>query len=136
MSDVEYVAGTICKEDPVLKFIQSGKAVSNFSIRVPGQKANPKYGREAREPYFLEVAAWEGLGENVAESFRKGDAVILQGLKSTREWTKSDGETVVIPTFTAWDAALSVKYNCAEAIVAEKSGPQEEAKTETGLQDF
>lgn len=136
MGDIEYVVGTICKEDPVLKYIPSGKAVANFSIRVPGQKANEKYGREAKDAYFLEIAAWETLGENVAESFRKGDRVILQGLRGQREWKKGDGETVVIPTFTAWDAALSVQYNCAEAIIAEKSDPQSEANKAEGLSTF
>ena len=120
MSDITYVVGTISKEDPVLKYIPSGKAVCNFTVRVPGQKANPKYGREARESYFLEVAAWEQLGENVAESFRKGDRVILQGLPSEREYTTKSGEHRVVQTFTAWDAALSVMYNTAEAIVTEK----------------
>lgn len=136
MSDVGYITGTICKSDPEVKYIPSGKAVCNFSIRVPGQKANEKYGREAREPYFLEVAAWEELGEHCAESFRKGDRVILQGLTGQREWKKGDGEILVIPTFTAWDAALSIQYNCAEAIVSEKQTPKGAANEAAGLKDF
>lgn len=143
MSDIAFVTGTICKEDPVLKFIPSGTAVCNFTVRVPGQKPNPKYGREGKEAYFLEVAAWEQLGENVAESFQKGDSIILQGLHGERSYKKQTGEEVFVKTFTAWDAALSVKFNCAEAVVTEHMGPNVEdeapvvaAEGQSPLADF
>ena len=136
MSDIEYVTGTIAKEDPEIKFIPSGKAVCNFSIRVPGQKPNPKYGRVKKDASFLEVAAWEQLGENVAESFRQGDRVILQGLRGEREYTKRDGTVVKVQTFNAWDAALSVSVNCAEAIVTEKTGPDETETVPEGYKEF
>lgn len=139
--DIEFIVGTICKEDPTIKFTPNGKAVCNFSVRTPGQKPNPKYGREKKDAAFVEVAAWEQLGENVAESFRQGDRVILQGLRSQREYTKQDGTVVHVETFTAWDAALSVSINCAEAVVNEHEGPEEvdvivSIGTQTGLSDL
>jgi single-strand DNA-binding protein len=136
MSDIEYRVGTISKEDPVLKYLESGKAVCNFTVRVPGVKANATYGRVAQEPYFLEVAAWEQLGENVAESMRKGDRVILQGLAKDREWTDKQGVTHHVKGFTAWDAGLSVMYNTAEAIVTEKQGPQSVGPLESTSDSF
>ncbi len=41
-------------------------------------------------------------------------------------------------TFTAWDAALSVQVNCAEAIISERSGPEGESTEvkDEGLKDF
>jgi single-strand DNA-binding protein len=144
MSDgIVFVVGAICKEDPVLKFIPSGKAVCNFSIRVPGTKANEKYGREATEAYFLEVAAWEDLAEHIAESMRKGDRVILQGIHTTRTYTPTQGPNEgveqTIKGFTAWDAALSVLYCTAEVVTTDKAGPaqaEQAAKADAGLVNF
>jgi single-strand DNA-binding protein len=136
MADIEFRVGTISKEDPQVKYLDSGKAVCNFSIRVPGTKANEKYGRVATDPYFLEVAAWEQLGENVAESFRKGDRVIVQGLAGQREWTDKEGKVHTVLTFTAWDAALSCLYQTVEAVDVVRADPETKAQEAAGYKPF
>lgn len=83
------VVGTLTA-DPELRFTPSGKAVANFTI---AQNPRIKDGNQWKdgEATFLRCSVWEGMGENVAESLRKGDRVIVQGGMRTRSYEAQDG---------------------------------------------
>ncbi len=109
MSDT-IICGKITKEDPKLRFIPSGKAVCNFSVRVPAQKANEKYGREARAAAFVSIVAWDKLAENVAESLKQGDEIVVVGREQERSWTKNDGTEVTEVEIVANKVAIDLTW--------------------------
>jgi single-strand DNA-binding protein len=83
------VVGTIVA-DPEMRFLGSGKAVANFTV---AQNPRVKDGNEWKngEATFFKCNAWEGMAENIVESLRKGDRVIVQGGMYTRAWDDKEG---------------------------------------------
>jgi single-strand DNA-binding protein len=85
------VAGNLTS-DAELRFTPAGVAVASFTVastpRVFDKAANAwKDG----ETVFLRVAAWRTLGENVAESLRRGSRVIVAGRLRQSSWTDAEG---------------------------------------------
>lgn len=80
-----FVVGNLTA-DPELKFLpNSGKAVANFTLV---QSNRTKVGNDWQDgdPTFIRCAAWEGMAENIIESLKKGDRVIVHGGMYTRSW--------------------------------------------------
>ena len=77
------IAGNLTS-DPETRFLQSGVAVTSFTVASTDRKFDRDSGAWVDgDTVFLRVSAWRKLGENVAASLRKGNAVIVTGkLKS------------------------------------------------------
>src|SRR3546814_20387439 len=79
--------------DPELRFIPSGDAVANFTIA-----STPRsFDRQANEwkdgtTLFMNCSAWRQMGENIAESLRRGDRVISTGNLKQRSYDTKEGE--------------------------------------------
>ncbi|ACZ07685.1 Helix-destabilizing protein [Sebaldella termitidis] len=71
--------------DPELKYSQSGKAFTKFSIAVTRE-----FNRD--EADFINCIAWDKRAETICEYLRKGRRIALQGRLSVRNYEK-DGET-------------------------------------------
>ena len=72
-------------KDPELKYSQSGKAFTKFSIAVTRE-----FNRD--EADFINCIAWDKRAETICEYLRKGRRIALQGRLSVRSYEK-DGET-------------------------------------------
>lgn len=80
--------------DPELRFTQSGAAVSNFTVASTPSRYDKSTGAWVDgETSFLRCNAWRNLGENIAESLRKGDRVIVSGTIAMRTWETPEGDT-------------------------------------------
>jgi single-strand DNA-binding protein len=121
---ITYV-GNVCKEDPVLKFSPQGHAICEFSIRVPGKKA--KGSQPAVEAFFVNIVAWRDLGEHVAESVRKDDRVIVQGIVKHDSWDKPDGTKGHSSKLNAWNVGLELSFTTAEAVRVERTNTPQAA---------
>lgn len=79
--------------DPELRFTHNGTPVVNFSVA-----STPRiYDRQANEwrdgeTTFLKCTAWRELGENIAESLRKGSPVLVYGKLITKPFETREGE--------------------------------------------
>lgn len=83
------VVGNLAAE-PELRFTPSGAAVCVFRMAsTPRKRVGDEWVDE--EPTWYRVAAWRQLGENVAESLRQGDRVIVYGKLVNRAY-RIDGE--------------------------------------------
>lgn len=71
--------------DPSVKYSQSGKCITSFSIAV-GWKSKDKEGTE-----WINVVAFDKLGEIVGEYARKGSQVFVTGRFKTEKYEK-DGQ--------------------------------------------
>ena len=74
--------------DPELRHTQSGTAVASFTLAVDRRYA-PKDGGE-RQTDFIDVVAWQNLGEFVSKYFVKGQMAAVTGRLQIREWTDKD----------------------------------------------
>ena len=71
--------------DPELKYTQSGKAFTKFSIAVTRE-----FNRD--EADFINCIAWDKRAETICEYLRKGRRIALQGRLSARSY-EQNGET-------------------------------------------
>lgn len=76
--------------DPELKFTQSGKAQTRFSIAV--NRRWQKNGEWEEQVSYFDVTCWAVLAENVANGVVKGNRVIVSGRLEQRTWETKDGE--------------------------------------------
>lgn len=69
------IAGRLTK-DPELRVTTSGVSVCSFSIAVDRDFKNSA---GERETDFFEVTAWRGTADFIAQHFKKGRAIIING---------------------------------------------------------
>ena len=88
--------------DPELKFTESGKCVCTFTIadnhRVLNQQTKEW---ENGTTSFFRVTCWEKLGENVAESLRKGQRAMVMGKLTIGNYEDANGVTKTRVNLTA-----------------------------------
>lgn len=98
MSNETYVTiiGTVSK-DPEMKHTPSGAGVTRVTIVTNARKFNKNTNEWEKKPgKFWDAEAWNQgkalLADNIYNTVKKGDTVILYGELETREYTTKDGE--------------------------------------------
>jgi single-strand DNA-binding protein len=76
-------------KDPDLRYTQSGKAVTNFTIAVdrPFKNANGE-----KEADFINIVVWGTQAENAANYLSKGKLVAIDGALRIRSYDGQDGQ--------------------------------------------
>ena len=109
--------------DPALRFTQSGAAVAGFTVASTPRFFDKASGQwQDGDAVFLRCSAWRQLGENVAESFRRGDRVVVMGTLKQRSYETSEGEKRTVMELTAEEVAASVKFRTVEVKAAQRQG--------------
>ena len=108
--------------DPELTFIASGSALCKFSIADNQKKLN---GEEVA--HYFDCVAWSDLAENIAESFSKGQRVIVHGRLKQDRWENKDGDSRQKVEITVEDAGHALKWATSVATKNAASGKQREA---------
>jgi single-strand DNA-binding protein len=109
--------------DPELRFTPSGSAVANFTVA-----ATPRtFDRNSNEwkdgeTLFMRCAAWKELGENVAETLKKGMRVMVEGRLKQRSYETKEGEKRTVIELEADEVAPSLKYATANVTRTQRSG--------------
>lgn len=80
-----------CSRDPEMRFTPSGASVCTFGFVFNKRKKDGDKWVDGDAQWF-DVKCWGQLGENVAESIRKGDRVILHGELEYRAWETDNGD--------------------------------------------
>jgi single-strand DNA-binding protein len=119
------VAGNLV-DDPELHFTTAGTAVARFRVastpRYQDQRGQWKDG----ETLFLTCSAWRQLGENAAESLRKGMRVLVTGRLTQRSYDSENGKRTVYEV-EADDVAPSLRSATAAITKASRSGGEAQA---------
>ena len=76
-------------KDPELRYSQSGTAIANFTLAVNRQFTNQDGQREAD---FINCVAWSKAAEFVAQYFKKGQQMALEGRIQVRSYDGNDGQ--------------------------------------------
>lgn len=101
--------------DPESRKTQSGKAATRFRLAVD-RKGKREEGKQNAD--FVNVVAWDKLGEFAASYLKKGTRVAVEGRLTTGSYQK-DGQTV----YTTDVTAESIEF--AESKSAEQSRQQQ-----------
>lgn len=78
-------------KDPVVKAMQSGNKVANFSMATD-ESYKDKDGNKVEKTEWHNIVAWGKLAEIIEKWVHKGDLIFIQGKLQTRKWEK-DGVT-------------------------------------------
>jgi single-strand DNA-binding protein len=108
MSQSMTVIGNLAA-DPELRFTAQGKAVCEIVIATSKSKRNDDGTWDNGTPTYWTVKAWDSLGENIAESLRKGDPVIAFGVAEWRAWENKDGSKGGKMEINAWHIGYDLK---------------------------
>lgn len=117
--------------DPELRFTKSGKAVASMNVVTDRRAKNQQGDWESVDTTWWRVTCWDQLAEHVAESFVKGDPVIVVGSASMQEYQTKDGEDRQSLSVNAWDVGPSLRWCVAKVQRAERNAPTD-AQWETG----
>ena len=110
--------------DPDMKFSSSGKPFARFSVVTSRRFKNERTGDwEDRDTTFWECVAFGQLAENIAESLRKGTAVIVTGTAASEEWEDKNGQKRRTTKVTVEDAAPSLRWASAKPAQADRAKP-------------
>ncbi|WP_418830656.1 single-stranded DNA-binding protein [Ruminococcus sp.] len=77
-------------KDPELRSTASGIPVCNFTVAC--DRRYQKQGEE-RQADFINCTAWQKSAESIAQYFKKGHRIALEGSIQTRSWTDNEGKT-------------------------------------------
>ena len=76
-------------KDPELRYTQSGTGVATFTLAVNRRFSNQNGEREAD---FINCVAWQKSAEFVANYFKKGQEMALEGRLQVRTYDGNDGQ--------------------------------------------
>lgn len=76
--------------DPESRYTTSGKAVASFSIAVGSQWKN-KDGEKQEATEWVNITAFDKLGEICGEYLKKGSQVFISGRMKTEKYTDKNG---------------------------------------------
>lgn len=81
-----WVGGDVVHREP------NGISVANFRVA-----STPRIKRKGEwrdgDTTWYSVSAWRGLADNIRDSVRKGDAVIVHGRLRSETWAREDGQS-------------------------------------------
>jgi single-strand DNA-binding protein len=120
--------------DPELRFTSSGTAVANFTVAATPRRfdaAKKEY--VDGDPTFLRCTVWRQQAENVAESFRRGDRVMVVGTLRTNSFEDRDtGAKRSTIECTATEVGASVLFAQASLRKATRSEGRPAAAADSG----
>lgn len=77
--------------DPETRYLQDGKAVTNFSIATSESWTDKGSGEKQERTEWHRIQTWGKLAEVCGEYLKKGSQVCIVGKIQTRKWTDKDG---------------------------------------------
>lgn len=77
-------------KDPDSKVIPSGKTVCEFSVVVSKNKKD-RDGKWTEEPSFFDCVAFGFVADDVANKFRKGASILVEGELKQSRWQDKSG---------------------------------------------
>ncbi len=75
-------------QDPEIKYFESGKSRTTFSVAVDRWNAKTK----ARETDWFNIQFWDKKAESAAEWIKKGTMVAIEGKIAISKWQTPEGE--------------------------------------------
>jgi single-strand DNA-binding protein len=106
--------------DPELRFTPSGQATVDIGIAVNRKWKNNRTDEWEEQVSFFNVRVWQTLAENVAETFQKGDRVVVTGRLEQRMWEK-DGEKKSATDIVADEVSPSLRFATAQIVRNERT---------------
>jgi single-strand DNA-binding protein len=99
--------------DPEVRFTGTGKAVTNLTVACRDRVRGPNGEWTDGDATFVDVTVWGKPAENVCESARQGDLLVITGTLKQEKWEK-EGETRSKLAVTAEHIGVGLLWNDAK----------------------
>ena len=110
-------------DDPELRYTPNGAAVANMRVAVNRRRFNRETNAWDEElDGFFNVNIWRDHAENVAESLKRGQRVIVIGRLRSRSYEDKDGQTKWITEIEADEVCPSLRWATAAVKKVSRSG--------------
>ena len=137
MSNQITVVGNLTRE-PELRYTPTGAAVVKIGVAVNRFYTN-RNGEKVEQTDFFTVNAWRQLAENIAETCKVGQRVIVSGRLQSRTWETEEGQKRTVVEIEADEVGPSLRWATADVTKASRGGPGEwaaaDATSETAPQE-
>ena len=114
------IVGNTTRE-PELRFTASGQATASFSVAVNRKWQNRQTQEWEEQVSFFDCVAWQSLAENVCETIRKGDRIIVTGRLEQRSWKTQEGENRTKIELVADEVGPALRFATAVVTKTERS---------------
>ncbi len=109
--------------DPEMRFTPNGVAMVKISIAVNRRRFNRDTNSwEDTEASFFNAVCWRDLAENVSESLRKGNRVVITGRLEQRSWETQEGERRSVVEVQVDEIGPSLRWATASVTRTTSSG--------------
>ena len=110
-------------DDPELRYTPAGVAVANMSVAVNRRIRNKDTNEwEDKVDGFFRVNIWRDHAENVAESLRRGNRVLVTGRLISRSYEDKEGQTKWVTEIEADEVCPSLRWATAKVAKVNRSG--------------
>src|SRR5688572_215385 len=101
--------------DPELRFTQSGAAVASFTVASTPRNFDKNSGEwKDGDALFLRCNVWRQVAENVAESLKRGNRVLVSGRLRQRSFETKEGEKRTVVELEVDEIGPSLRYATAK----------------------
>ncbi|HUH08156.1 MAG TPA: single-stranded DNA-binding protein [Egibacteraceae bacterium] len=110
-------------DDPELRFTPAGAAVANVRVAVNQRFFNKDTNQwDDRLDGYFTVNIWRDHAENVAESLKKGNRVLVTGRLRSRSYEDKEGQTRWVTEIEADEICPSLRWAVADVKKMNRSG--------------
>ncbi len=95
--------------DPELRYFENGSAVCNTGMAINKTWTDPQ-GKKQESTEFFDLSVWGKMGENVAESFSRGDRVMVVGSLKIRRVEGDDGSKKQFPEINVEEIGPTLRW--------------------------
>lgn len=76
--------------DPELTYTPGGAPICKFSVAL-NEKYKKQSGEQVEKVHYIDVTAWAKTGEMIAQYFKKGNPILLEGKLQQDRWEDKNG---------------------------------------------
>ena len=118
--------------DPELRFTPSGAAVANFTVAATSRTLDKTTNQwRDGEALFLRCTLWRQPAENLAESLRRGDRVIVTGRLRQRSFETREGDQRTTIELDVDEIGASLKFTTLTLTKTDRVTAQARASEQT-----
>jgi single-strand DNA-binding protein len=107
--------------DVSLREVAGGQPVANFRVATTSRRFRNNQWEDGNTTWYS-IRAWRRLADNVSESIKRGDPVVVHGRLEADVWTKEDGTTNTQLVITA--TAVGHDLSRGTAVFTKPSRPE------------
>jgi single-strand DNA-binding protein len=111
-------------KDPELRYFENDSCVCNTGLAINKVWTDNK-GQKQESVEFLDLSIWGKMGENVAESLKKGDRVMVVGQIKIRRVEQDDGSKRQFAEINVKEIGPTLRW----ATTTQMRNPKEDSKT-------